>query len=145
MRWPLRRLLRRNTTVLSGASGVGKSALINALCPGLHLRIGSLSRIRQGRHTTSHTCLVPLPGGGYVLDTPGVRSFGLAGAEPATVPFLFRDLAPLGVQCGYRNCSHRHEPDCAVQAAVAAGRIHASRYRSYRTILAEVENAAAAD
>src|SRR4029453_11711962 len=77
----LRELLQRNVSVLSGPSGVGKSSLINALCPGLDLRGGTMTRIRQGKHTTSHTQLIPLPGGGHILDTPGIRGFGLAASD----------------------------------------------------------------
>ena len=134
----LRELLRQHITVLSGASGVGKSSLINTLCPGLDLRIGSMSRIRQGKHTTSHTELIPLPGGGHVLDTPGIRSFGLFGVEPQEIQFLFPEIKPRIGECAYRNCSHTSEPDCAVLAALEQGAIHPRRYESYRAIMADL-------
>ncbi|MEM7199300.1 MAG: ribosome small subunit-dependent GTPase A [Planctomycetota bacterium] len=133
----LQALLRQNVTVLSGASGVGKSSLINALCPGLSLRVGDITKMRLGRHTTTRTELLALDGGGYVLDTPGVRGFGLF-AEAQAVQFAFREIAPLVGECGYRNCQHLQEPDCAVLAAVERGDIHESRYRSYREIIGEL-------
>jgi ribosome biogenesis GTPase len=134
----LRAELRTGTTVLSGLSGVGKSSLLNVLVDGLSLRVGSLSRIRQGKHTTSHTELIPLPVDpehpeerGYVLDTPGIRNFELYGADPQALPFWFREIAPVARGCSYRNCTHIHEPDCAVRAAVESGEIAPSRYASY--------------
>lgn len=134
----LRELLATNITVLCGASGVGKSSLINTLCPGLDLRIGSMSRILQGRHTTSHTQLIPLPGGGHVLDTPGIRNFGLFGVDRQEVQFLFPEIKPLVGACSYRNCTHEVEPDCAVRAAIAEGSIHEARYASYLAIMDEL-------
>ena len=134
----LRAELQDGTTVLCGLSGVGKSSLLNKLIPQLSLRIGSLSRIRQGKHTTTHTELIPIPidperpdARGYVLDTPGIRNFELFGADPQALPFWFRDIEPLAQGCAYRNCTHLHEPGCAVRAAVEAGTLRASRYSSY--------------
>jgi ribosome biogenesis GTPase len=137
----LRALLSQNRTVLSGLSGAGKSTLLNALVPGLRLRIGSLNHIRQGKHTTSHTELIPLPGGGHVLDTPGVRSFHLFHVGAQEVQFLFPEIAALLPRCGYRNCLHRDEPACAVRAARDAGGIAASRFDSYAAILADALSA----
>lgn len=128
-------LLHGNRTVLCGLSGVGKSTLLNQVIPGLSLRIGSLSHIRQGRHTTSHTELIPLPGGGHVLDTPGVRSFHLFHAGSQEIQFLFPEIGARLSQCGYRNCLHLDEPGCAVAAARAAGGIAQSRYRSYAAMV----------
>ena len=135
----LAELLRTNTTVLCGASGVGKSSLMNALHPGLDLRVGTLSRIRQGRHTTSHTQLAALPGGGHVLDTPGIRAFGLWCVDPQAVQFWFRELVPMVGQCEYRNCFHLAEPGCAVTAAVEDGAVHPSRYASYAALVTELK------
>ena len=111
-------LLHKNGTVNCGLSGVGKSSLLNTVIPGLDLRIGTLSHIRQGKHTTSHTELIPLPGGGHVLDTPGVRSFHLFHVGSQELQFLLPEIGALLPQCGYRNCLHQDEPDCAVIAAV---------------------------
>ncbi len=136
----LRSLLHQNVTVLTGLSGVGKSSLINHLIPGLRLRIGSINRIRQGKHTTSHTQLIPLPGGGHVLDTPGIRNFGLFHVDPQELTFWFREFAPVALNCSYRNCTHRGEPDCAVRAALDAGAIHWSRYASYKKLFEELSD-----
>jgi len=134
----LRDLLHQNVTVLSGASGAGKSSLINTLIPGLDLRIGSLGRIRQGKHTTTHTRLVPLPGGGHVVDTPGIRNFGLHHLLPIDLSFCFQEIKPYVNQCGYRDCTHTVEPDCAVLAALSAGKIPPTRYESYKLMLADL-------
>ncbi len=130
----LRDLLHRNLTVLCGPSGAGKSTLINTLVPGVQLRTGDVGKIRQGKHTTTHTQLVPLPGGGHVLDTPGVRSFGLFGVNTQEIAFYFRDIRAHAPRCAFTNCSHRNEPECAVRDAVDP-----SRLRSYELLLAEVE------
>ncbi len=135
-------LLRANVAVLCGASGVGKSSLINALCPGLDLRIGSMSRIMQGRHTTTHTQLIALPGGGHVLDTPGIRGFGLFFIDRQAVQFHFREIAPLVGRCDYRNCLHQVEPGCAVRAALEEGALAPSRYASYLALVDELSEPA---
>ena len=134
----LRELLQDNITVLCGASGVGKSSLINTIIPGLNLRIGSLGRIRQGKHTTSHTQLIPLPGGGHVLDTPGIRSFGLQNLAPLDLAFCFPEIKSLVSGCEYRNCTHTVEPECAIFQAVENGEIAESRYVSYTLMLEDL-------
>lgn len=133
----LRELIHSGTSVLVGPSGAGKSSLINALVPGVRLRVGSISRIRQGKHTTTHTRLVPLPGGGAVLDTPGVRNFGLFDLRAGEVDGLFPELRPLRGACEFRNCLHLVEPGCAVRAALDRGEIAPSRYASYRSLVEE--------
>ena len=127
----LEQLLHANESVLCGASGVGKSSLLNELLPGLELRTGEVGRSSLGKHTTSHTQLIPLPGGGHVLDTPGIRGFDLFDVPGSAVAHLFREMRPLVERCKFRDCSHRHEPVCAVRDAVARGDIAASRYASY--------------
>lgn len=131
----LRELLHANRTVLCGLSGAGKSTLLNALVPGLSLRTGSLNHIRQGKHTTTHTELIPLPGGGHVLDTPGVRSFHQFQVGAQESQFLFPEIAALLPKCAYRNCLHRDEPGCAVLRALEDGALPTSRYRSYLGML----------
>lgn len=132
----LEQLLHTNTTVLCGPSGAGKSSLINRLVPGVTLRVGALGKLKQGQHTTTFTQLVPLPGGGFVLDTPGVRSFALWSVGTQELGFYFRDIKARATQCGYRNCTHRAEPDCAVRDHVAP-----SRLRSYLTLFEEATRA----
>lgn len=137
----LRTRLHENTTVLTGLSGAGKSSLLNTLVPGLALRVGDVNRVRHGRHTTTAAELFPLPGGGYVLDTPGIRNFVLFGVAPTELTFWFREYAPIARDCAYRNCTHRSEPDCAVRRALASGAIHASRHASYEHLFAELQEA----
>ncbi len=134
----LEQALSAGLSVLTGLSGVGKSSLLNHIMPGLDLRIGSMNRIRQGRHTTSHTELIALPSGGYVLDTPGIRNFGLFGVDPREITFYFREMKSRVGACAYRNCTHSVEPDCQVRDAVEAGEIEPSRYESYLALFAEL-------
>jgi ribosome biogenesis GTPase len=127
----LRDLLRGRESVLAGQSGVGKSSLLNALDPGLGLRIGSVNeKTGSGKHTTRAALLVPLTGGGYVVDTPGLREVGTWGIDPEFRRFLD--------QCRFDNCSHRTEPGCAVREAAAAGGLEPDRLASYQRIYEEV-------
>lgn len=131
----LRSLLKDKTTVFAGQSGVGKSSLINAAY-GLHLKIGELAqKTSKGTHTTTTAELLSLPGGGYCVDTPGVRSFGLWKLKKEDVVDHFQDLAGFG--CKFLDCQHIHEPDCGVLRALEEGRITPLRYESYRTLLDE--------
>ena len=131
----LRRVLKDKTSVFSGASGVGKSALLNAAQPGLALRVGEVSAATgKGRHTTSAVSLLPLDFGGYVVDTPGIREFALYDLERDELKHCFPEMAEMFGQCRFGDCSHLHEPECAVVAAVEAGRIDPVRYESYRRI-----------
>lgn len=131
----LGQLLHQNNSVVVGLSGAGKSTLLNAVVPGITLRTGDLNHIRQGRHTTTHTELIPLPGGGHVLDTPGVRNFHLFCVGSQELQFLFPEIALKLPECEYRSCLHDGEENCAVKRALASGEIAESRYRSYRTML----------
>ncbi len=135
------KLLHENRTVLCGLSGAGKSTLLNAVVPGTVLRTGDLNHIRQGRHTTTHTELIALPGGGHVLDTPGVRNFHLFCVGTQELQFLFPEIAAKLPQCEYRSCLHEDEQACAVRTAVQGGEIGASRYQSYRTMLGHAKEA----
>ncbi len=135
----LRHLMARNETVLCGLSGAGKSSLVNAVQPGLvQQKVGELTRAQFGKHTTTHTQLLPLPGGGHVLDTPGIRNFGLYDLTDAEVPHLFREIGGLAESCPFRDCSHLVEPDCAVRRAVDEGRIAPSRFASFKVIRDEI-------
>jgi ribosome biogenesis GTPase len=132
----LRQTLEDRITVFSGLSGVGKSSLLNAIEPGLSLRVGKISgRHREGRHTTTHSSLLRLENGGYVVDTPGIRNFGLFGLEKHELPELFPEMRPFLGQCSFANCSHTHEPDCAIRAALERGEIHQQRYECYVSLL----------
>lgn len=136
----VRSLLRGRVTVLAGQSGVGKSTLLNAIQPGLGIKVAEISRKRgKGRHTTTAATLHPLDGGGWVADTPGVRSFAIAGLAPPDVAIFFRDFEPFIDGCRFPSCTHDHEPDCAVKAAVEERRVHPSRYESYLRILHGME------
>ena len=135
----LRDLLRGRETVFTGASGVGKSSLLNALEPGLKLRIGAISeKWRTGSHTTRAAELVPLAVGGYVVDTPGMREVGTWGIAPDELAACFPDFRPLLDQCRFDNCRHKAEPGCAVRAAASAGRVDPDRLLSYERILEEI-------
>ncbi|HKE88789.1 MAG TPA: ribosome small subunit-dependent GTPase A [Gemmatimonadales bacterium] len=135
----LRDLLRGRETVFTGASGVGKSSLLNALEPGLKLRIGAISeKWRTGKHTTRAAELVPLAVGGYVVDTPGMREVGAWGIAPDELGACFPEFRPLLDQCRFDNCCHKSEPGCAVRAAVEAGRLDSDRLLSYERILEEI-------
>jgi ribosome biogenesis GTPase len=128
----LRRLVAGKESVVAGQSGVGKSSLLNAIEPGLGLRIGEVSSENQkGKHTTTVARLIPLGLGGYVVDTPGIRQFQLWDIVPEEVDSLYRDLRPYVSLCRYPNCTHTHEADCAIKNAVADGRLDARRYESY--------------
>lgn len=131
----LRGYLRGRLSVLSGPSGVGKSSLLNALQPGLGLQARAVSEATfKGRHTTVYSELLPLKEGGYVADTPGIRSLGLWDVEPNELDAYFVDIQPYVARCAFSDCTHLHEPGCAVLQAVQAGEIAASRYDSYRRL-----------
>lgn len=126
------RALAGKVTVLSGLSGAGKSSLINRLRPDLSLRTGEVGLRRgAGRHTTVFSELLALPGGGYVADTPGLRDFGLWDIEPSELDGYFPEMRDRIGGCEFRDCSHTHEPGCAVRAALESGLIHPDRYASY--------------
>lgn len=128
--------LKDKITLLSGNSGVGKSTLINDLIPGLDLKTSQISAAHdQGMHTTTFSELFKLPGGGSIIDTPGIRGFGTVDFEPAEVAHYFPELFAESANCKFNNCTHTHEPGCAVQLAVEENRIAQSRYSSYLSIL----------
>ncbi|HOX25866.1 MAG TPA: ribosome small subunit-dependent GTPase A [Candidatus Krumholzibacteria bacterium] len=137
----LRALLRDRISIFLGASGVGKSALLNAIQPGLTLRTGEVTgRTGLGRHTTTHTELFPLPDGGFLADSPGLRGFDPWDLAPAELRECFADFTPLAAGCRFRTCLHRDEPDCGVKQAVAAGRLPGWRHEAYLDILRDLED-----
>lgn len=137
----LRKRLLGKQSVVAGQSGVGKSSLLNAVQPGLGLAVSAVSaETQKGRHTTTTARLLPLAGGGYVVDTPGIRQFQLWDIVPAEIGGLYRDLRPLVSLCAFPDCTHNHEAGCAVKDAVADGWLDARRYESYLHLFAgEVE------
>ncbi len=132
----LRNMMRGKQSVVIGQSGVGKSSLLNAIEPGLHLRVNTVSvESQKGRHTTTTGQLIPLTAGGYVVDTPGIRQFQLWDVIPEEVAGYYRDLRPYVCLCRFPDCTHTHEDDCAVKGAVADGHLDARRYESYCHLL----------
>jgi ribosome biogenesis GTPase len=135
----LRDLLRGRESVLAGQSGVGKSSLLNALDPGLNLRIGEISaKWDTGKHTTRAALLVPLVAGGYVVDTPGLREMGTWGIDPELLGACFPEFRPFLDQCRFDNCRHLTEPACAVRQAAEQGAFEPDRLVSYQHIYKEV-------
>ncbi len=133
----LRARLQGRLSVLSGPSGVGKSSLLNAVQPDLGLAVQAVSRATgKGRHTTVGVRLFPLEGGGFVADTPGLREVGFFDIAPEELAWHFVEMRPYLSDCRFSSCTHTHEPDCAVKAAVAEGAIHPARYESYCRLLA---------
>jgi len=134
---PLLALLRHNTSILVGQSGVGKSSLINALLPASQLAEGALSDATGlGRHTTSAATLYPLDSGGEIIDSPGVRSFRLGKLDRAALEDGFPELRGLRGKCRFSNCTHQQEPDCAVKQALEEGRISSERVASFQHLAA---------
>lgn len=130
----LRGLLRDKTTVLAGLSGVGKSTLLSAVQPGLRLLTGNVSDSGEGRHTTSQVTMLKLDMGGFVVDTPGIREFGVSGLQKSDLVRFYPEMAAVAGDCRFGNCSHITEPDCAVRAAVRQGRVSEARYHNYQKI-----------
>ena len=135
----LREHLCGETSVFAGPSGVGKSSLMNAIDPSLALQTGEVSdKIKRGRHTTRVAELLPYAGG-YVVDTPGFSAMELTKLDTAVLPDCFPEFRPYLGHCRFQPCSHSHEPDCAVKAAVASGAIAEERYQAYLSILSEIK------
>jgi ribosome biogenesis GTPase len=131
----LRELLSTGVTAVTGQSGVGKSSLLNAIQPGLHLKVREVSEwTAKGKHTTTTAELIDLEVGGLVVDTPGLRQFELWGTVPGELEGHFVEFRPFIPHCHFPDCSHTHETGCAVKEAVHCGQIHAARYESYRKL-----------
>ncbi len=136
----VRELLTDNITLLSGNSGVGKSTLVKAIDPTLDIRTGEISESHhKGRHTTTFSTMYPLSGGGAVIDTPGIKGFGLIDIDDNELWHYFPEMMRAAEGCRFYNCTHTHEPGCAVIEAVKEGRIAYARYESYLKILDEDE------
>lgn len=134
----LRDLCKGNLCLLSGESGVGKSSIVKALDPSLDPKVGNISSAHlQGKHTTSLYEMYPLTGGGFVIDTPGLRGFGLVGVEREEIYTYFPEMLKASGNCRFTPCSHTHEPGCGVKAALDAGIIAPERYNSYLGMLEE--------
>lgn len=132
----LNALLNGKTTLLSGNSGVGKSTIINRIMPELNLRTAEISTTHDtGMHTTTFSEMFPLPHGGYLIDTPGVKGFGTIDFDRHEVAHFFPEIFEIAQDCRFGNCTHTHEPGCAVLDALEEARIAQSRYNSYLSIL----------
>lgn len=137
---PLLERLRDRVTLLSGNSGVGKSTLIRAIDPSLEVRVGEVSDAHhKGRHTTTFSEMYPLAEGGWLIDTPGIKGFGLIDLDGAEIARYFPELFRLAPGCSYYNCTHTHEPGCAVKEALSRGEVSLSRYESYLKLLDDDE------
>ena len=134
-------VLAGKTSVLSGPSGVGKSSLLNGMYPGLNLRVGEISEsVNKGRHTTVGGLMHPLPDGGYVVDTPGLREVGMWGMPSDHLDSCFPEFRPYIDDCRFGDCTHIIEPDCAVRVAVESGDVSSERYDSYVKLRGELSD-----
>ncbi|TLX73929.1 ribosome small subunit-dependent GTPase A [Labilibacter sediminis] len=131
-------LLKNNVSVIAGHSGVGKSTLINRIQPGLNLKVAEISDIHQsGKHTTTFAEMHELDLGGYIIDTPGIRGYGLIDIEKEELHHFFKEIFDHSHHCQFGNCTHIHEPGCAIKQAVKDEEIALSRYESYLSIFKE--------
>ena len=132
--------LKNEISALTGPSGAGKSSLLNEIQPGLGLAVNEISMaMGKGKHTTVTRQMFPLEGGGYVADTPGWKSLALWDTEPEEMEAYFPELRELVQNCQFSDCSHTHEPNCAVLAAVKEGRVHPERFDSFLRLRAGQE------
>lgn len=136
----IKKALEGKVTLFSGHSGVGKSTLINAILPEQNLKTGEISTAHnKGMHTTTFSEMFPVDGDGYIIDTPGIKGFGTFDMKDEEVGHYFKEIFEFSANCKYGNCTHRHEPGCAVREAVEKHYISESRYTSYLNILEDKE------
>lgn len=136
----LRDEIKDHQVMIAGLSGTGKSTLVNTLDPSLDLRIGEISDAhRQGQHTTTFAEMHPLQSGGFIIDTPGIRAFGIVDLDKEVISHYFPEMRALIGECRFHNCQHLNEPKCAVKNAVEAGEIPESRYRTYVNLMLDDE------
>ena len=132
--------LKGRITLFSGHSGVGKSTLIKAILPNIEIKTGEISTYHnKGMHTTTFSEMFPVPGNGYIIDTPGIKGFGTFDMEEEEIGHYFPEIFKVSADCRYGNCTHRHEPGCAVREAVEKHYISESRYASYLNMLKDKE------
>ncbi len=137
----IRDLLKDKISAISGHSGIGKSTLINAIEPGLKLRTGAISDYHAaGKHTTTFPEMFKLSNGGYIIDTPGIKGFGIIDMEKEEIYHFFPEIFKVAELCKFHNCTHVHEPHCAVKEAVQAGEIAESRYKTYINLFFDEDN-----
>ena len=137
----LREEIKDKQVMISGHSGVGKSSLVNELDDTLDLRTGEISEVhQQGKHTTTFAEMFKLKSGGYIIDTPGIRAFGIVNLEKEVISHYFPEMRNYLNACKFHNCLHLNEPKCAVKEAIEAGQIPESRYETYRQLMTEDEN-----
>ena len=135
----IKQTLEGRHSAFLGHSGVGKSSLLNELFPGVQLATGELSmQSQRGRHTTTASRLLPFEHGGFIIDTPGVREFGITGIPSQELSKCFPEFEPYAAQCRFQPCSHTHEPNCAVREAVEADELAAFRYQAYLKMYSEI-------
>jgi ribosome biogenesis GTPase len=137
----LKAMLQNKTSVIAGLSGVGKSSLIQSVDPGLRVKVGEMSAYHHsGKHTTTFAEMLELANGGYVIDTPGIRGFGLVHIEKQELYHFFPEIFKAASRCSFHNCLHINEPDCAVVRAVNRGEISAGRYHSYLNMMEDTQS-----
>ncbi len=137
----LKKELLHKTSVFIGPSGTGKTSLLNTVEPGIDLKTGEISSYSQkGKHTTTFARLIPISGGGYIVDTPGIREFGLVQIEKSELSLYFPEMIEPRQRCKFYNCTHYHEPGCGVVQAYEDGNIDPDRYNSYLNMLESLEN-----
>ncbi|HOP03272.1 MAG TPA: ribosome small subunit-dependent GTPase A [Tenuifilaceae bacterium] len=137
----VKQLLAGKTSLISGNSGVGKSTLINRIEPSLHLKTSDISHYHlKGKHTTTFSEMFPLSTGGFVIDTPGIKGFGLIDIDKRELFHFFPEIFKIAAKCQYNNCTHQHEPGCAVKKALENNEVSESRYYSYLSILLDQDS-----